>query len=86
VESDDIVDPGDAALQAPLALTAENIHGDEGREKLIDAILTISPLAAWPSECREKLRETCEVVSVSAATSDEGPRYEVACRRGVSHR
>jgi hypothetical protein len=57
----DAVDSGDAALQALLALTAENTD-DEKREKLLDAILTIPPLTEWPPDCREKLRETCEFV------------------------
>lgn len=62
VESDDVVDPGDAAIQALLALTAEKTDDDEKREKLLDAILTIPPLTEWPPDCREKLRETCEFV------------------------
>jgi hypothetical protein len=57
----DAVDSGDAALQALLALTAENTD-DEKREKLLDAILTIPPLTEWPPDCREKLRETCQFV------------------------
>jgi hypothetical protein len=65
VESDDVVDSGDAALQALLALTAENTD-DEKRENLLDAILTIPPLTEWPPDCREKLRETCQfVISLS---------------------
>jgi hypothetical protein len=62
VESDDVVDPGDAAIQALLALTAEGTDDDEKREKLLDAILTIPPLAEWPPECREKLWETCQYI------------------------
>jgi hypothetical protein len=61
VGSDEVVDPGDAAIQALLALTAENTD-DEKREKLLDAILTIPPLTEWPPDCREKLRETCQFV------------------------
>ena len=62
VDSDDLVDPGDAAIQVLLALTAENTHDDEKRDWLIDAILTVQPLAEWPPECREKLRETCQFI------------------------
>jgi hypothetical protein len=62
VESDDVVDAGDAALQALLAAVAENTRDDERREKLLDAILTIPPLTEWPSDCREKLRDTCKFV------------------------
>ena len=45
-----------------LALTAEKTHDHERREKLLDAILTIPPLTAWPPECREKLLETCRYI------------------------
>jgi hypothetical protein len=62
VESDDVVDPGDAAIQALLALTAENTDDDEKREKLLDAILTILPLTEWPLDCRETLWETCQFI------------------------
>ncbi|WP_156685610.1 hypothetical protein [Mycobacterium sp. Marseille-P9652] len=57
--SDDVVDPGDAAIQALLALTAEKTGDDEKRGLLIDCILTAPPLAEWSSGCREKLLETC---------------------------
>jgi hypothetical protein len=66
VESDDVVDPGDAALQALLAAVAQNTRDDERRDRLIDYILTIPPLTDWPPDCREKLRETCQfVISLS---------------------
>jgi hypothetical protein len=47
VVSDDVVDPGDAAIQSLLALTAENIETMR-RDGLLDYILTIPPLAEWP--------------------------------------
>jgi hypothetical protein len=62
VDSNDIVDPGDAAVQALLALTAENTHDDERRDRLIDAILTLPPLTEWPPGCREKLVETGQFI------------------------
>jgi hypothetical protein len=62
VESDDVVDPGDAAIQALLALTAENTHDHEKRDRLIDAILTMPPLTEWPPDCREKLSATCQFI------------------------
>ena len=62
VESDDVVDPGDAAIQALLALTAENTDGDENREKPLDAILAIPPLTEWPPDSRETLLETCQYI------------------------
>jgi hypothetical protein len=66
VNSDDVVDPGDAAIQALLALTAETTHDHEKREKLLDAILTVPPLTEWPSDCRETLWETCQFVKALA--------------------
>jgi hypothetical protein len=62
VDSDDVVDPGDAAIQALLALTAENTHDPEKRDTLIDAILTMPSLTEWPPEWREKLMETCRFI------------------------
>jgi hypothetical protein len=62
VESDDIVDPTDAAIQALLAAIAQNTDDDDKRDRLIGYILTIPPLTEWPPDCREKLRETCEFV------------------------
>jgi hypothetical protein len=62
VAPDDLVDPGDAAIQALLALAAENTHDHEKRDWLIDAILTVPPLAEWPPDCREKLCETCQFI------------------------
>jgi hypothetical protein len=61
VESDDVVDPGDAALQALLASPGRT-DDDEKRERLLDAILTIPPLTEWPLDCLEKLWETCQFV------------------------
>jgi hypothetical protein len=62
LESDDVVDPGDAAVQALLALTAENTSDPEKRDRLIDAILTLPPLTEWPTESREKLSATCQFI------------------------
>jgi hypothetical protein len=73
VESDDVVDPGDAAIQALLALTAENTDDDEKREKLFDAILTIPPLTEWPPDWREKLWETCQFIKSLGGSQAEGP-------------
>jgi hypothetical protein len=62
VESDDVVDPGDAAIQALLALTAENTDDEEKRDRLMDYILTLPPLTEWSPEGWEKLRETCRFI------------------------
>jgi hypothetical protein len=43
VSFDDVIDPGDAAIQALLALAAEKTDDHETRENLLDAILTVPP-------------------------------------------
>ena len=62
MDTDDVVDPGDAAVQALLALTAENTRDPEKRDFLIDAIPTLPLLTEWPPESREKLVETCQFI------------------------
>jgi hypothetical protein len=62
VESDDVVDPGDAALPALLAAVAENTRDHERRDRLLDCVLTIPPLTEWPPDCLEQLRETCKFI------------------------
>lgn len=63
VESKDIVDRGEAAVQALAALTAQNTHDDEKRDMLMDFILTAPPLAEWPSDWREILSEACQFIA-----------------------
>lgn len=63
VESDDVVDPGDAAIQALAALAAQNTRDDEKRDMLMDFILTAPPLAEWPPNWREILLETCRFIA-----------------------
>jgi len=62
VESDDVVDPGDAAIQALAALTAEHTRDDEKRDMLTDFILTAPPLSEWPPDWRDILLETCRFI------------------------
>lgn len=66
MQVEDVVDPGDAAIQALLALTAENTYDAEKRERLMDYILTVPPLTEWPPESREKLWETCQFIKLLA--------------------
>ena len=47
---DDIVEPGDAALQALLAGLAERTDDDEKRTLLLDLILTVPSLRKWPTD------------------------------------
>ncbi|OBH51296.1 hypothetical protein A5686_12350 [Mycobacterium sp. E2479] len=62
VESDDVVDPGDAAIQALAALTAERTCDEEKRDMLMDFILTAPPLVEWPPDWREILMDACRFI------------------------
>jgi hypothetical protein len=62
MESDDRVDPGDAALQALLASMAEHTDDAERRDRLLDSMMTIPPLADWPRDSLNALQETCRYV------------------------
>ncbi len=62
MESEGIVDPGDAAIQALMALTAENTRDEQKRDMLMDFMLTAPPLAEWPREWREMLLESCQFI------------------------
>jgi hypothetical protein len=62
MESGDLVDPGDAALQALLASMAERTHDVERGDRLLDYRMTVPPLAVWPTDSLEALRETCQYI------------------------
>lgn len=62
VDSDDVVEPIDAAFQALLAHAADNTADDEKRDMLIEGILTLPPVTEWPPESQEKLWETCRFI------------------------
>lgn len=55
---DDVVEPGDAALQALLALTAEHTDEQEKSDLIYDFILICPPLTEWPAGSRDRLIET----------------------------
>lgn len=55
--SDDIVEPGDAALQALLARLAEKANDDEKRTLLLDLILTVPSLRQWPTDSLLRLAD-----------------------------
>lgn len=63
MRSDDVVDPADAAVQALLNLAADSTNDPEKRDELIDAILTIPPLAQWPAVARDNLLATCQFIA-----------------------
>lgn len=71
MESVDLVDPGDAALQALLASMAENTHDFERRDRLLDYVKTVPPLVDWPTDSLEALRETCQYIISLARLSRE---------------
>jgi hypothetical protein len=66
MDLDDVVEPGDAAVQALLALTAEKALDPEKHDLLMDAILTLPSLTEWPPESLEKLSETCRFIKCLA--------------------
>lgn len=74
MESDDLVHPGDAAVQALLALTADQVVDTERRDRILDAMLTVPPLTEWPNESLEALRDTCSYIISLARVGREVKR------------
>lgn len=62
MQSGEVVDPGDAALQALLALTAECTRDAERRDRLLGFAITVPPLVEWQADRLEVLRGTCEYI------------------------
>ena len=50
MELGDLVDRGDAVLQALLASMAERTHDVERRDRLLDYMMTVPPIAGWPTD------------------------------------
>lgn len=71
MESIDVVDPGDAAVQALLASMAEHTQEVERRDRLLDYLMTVPPLVDWPKDSLEALLETCQYVITLARFSRE---------------
>ncbi|WP_025737609.1 hypothetical protein [Mycobacterium genavense] len=65
MESDDIAKQGDAAIQALLALSADNTRNEEKRDMLVDFILATPPLAEWPSDWRASMSRLPDRVSAT---------------------
>ena len=63
MDSEDLVDAGDAALQALLAGLAERTTDSVRRDRLLDFILTLPPLREWPTESLVRLEEAARSVS-----------------------
>jgi hypothetical protein len=62
MEFDDVVDPGDTALQALLASIAEHTSDAAKRDKLLDILLTVPPMSQWPNDLLEHMQATCRFV------------------------
>jgi hypothetical protein len=78
MKSDDVVDPGDAALQQLLTSMADHSRDSVRRDILLDAVLTTPPLAAWPTESLDALRETCRyIVSLARMSRELGQLTEI---------
>jgi len=65
VDSDDAVQPGDAILQAVLAGIAERTPDPAKRDRILDLMVTLPPLADWPSASLERLRSAARAAAGS---------------------
>lgn len=61
MDSDDRVDPADAALQSLLAELAARANDSETRDKLLDFRVMAPPLQQWPVDALERLLDVCRV-------------------------
>lgn len=50
VQSDDVVDPVDAALNRMLGHMADSTEDEGRRERILGLMLTLPPIAEWPPE------------------------------------
>jgi hypothetical protein len=71
MQDQDSVDPGDAALQELLASVAERADDLLKKERLVDYLITMPPLAEWSVEQREMLAQTCDYIHSLAQLSRE---------------
>jgi hypothetical protein len=62
MDSSDVVDPADAAINELLGQIADRTRDPERRERIIDMMLTLPPITEWPPEALEKWRDTYEYV------------------------
>jgi hypothetical protein len=64
VTSDDVVDPADAALNDLLAHLVKGNSDSAKCAELLDMMLTVPPVAAWPREILQELYELCSWVGL----------------------
>jgi len=62
VDSSDVVDPTDAVLQDLLAQIAERTPDKARRDKIVDLVLTLPPIAQWPPEMLDEWRKTSDYI------------------------
>jgi hypothetical protein len=62
MHAQDVVDPGDAALQELLTNIAERTRDPARRDKLLNFLITMPPLVEWSAEELEMLTETCAYI------------------------
>jgi hypothetical protein len=72
---DDVVDPADAALNDLLAHLAESSSGSGKRAEILDMMLTVPPIAAWPSETLQELYEVCSWVGLRHRLEQGGASF-----------
>jgi hypothetical protein len=62
LDSADVVDPADAALNELLAHMADYTHDEEIRQRILDLMLTVPPIAEWPPSAIDQWRMTCDYI------------------------
>lgn len=75
VNSADVVDAGDAALQALLAALAERTRDSERRDEMLDLMLTLPPVRRWSTD---------SLMQLQAAFDDAGLRPDRSQTSGGS--
>ncbi|WP_445161438.1 hypothetical protein ACTXG5_25535 [Mycobacterium sp. Dal123C01] len=57
MQSDDVVDPVDAALHQMLGHIADNTEDEGRRDRVRGLMLTLPPIAEWPPQMYERWHE-----------------------------
>jgi hypothetical protein len=62
MDSSDVVEPRDAAVNELLGQIADRTRDPERRERILGLMLTLPPLAEWPAEALEQWRATYDYI------------------------
>jgi hypothetical protein len=62
MDSPDVVDPADAALNELLAYMVDYTHDEERYQRILDLMLTVPPIAEWRPEAIDQWRMTCDYI------------------------